>query len=54
MILASILPVITVILTSFLAVIAVIFFVSFWDKIKVTDGDDDVAAEAASSPEEMP
>ena len=34
------------------AVIAVIFFLAFWDKTKVTE--DDVAAEAAEAPEEMP
>ena len=34
------------------AVIAVIFFVAFCDKTKVTE--DDVAAEAAEAPEEMP
>jgi hypothetical protein len=31
---------------------AVIFFLAFWDKTKVTE--DDVAAEAAEAPEEMP
>ena len=36
------------------AVITVIFFVAFWDKIKVTDGDEEIAAEAAEAPEEMP
>lgn len=34
------------------AVIAVIFFLAFWDKTKVTD--DDVVAEMAETPEEMP
>lgn len=37
------------------AVIAVIFFVAFWDKIQVTDGDDDLKADASSAiPEEIP
>lgn len=36
------------------AVIAVVFFLAFWDKIKVTEDDDELAVEAAETPEEMP